>query len=175
MPIISVFSGNFCSAKTVVQEVQASTGYHVLSDTDIVADAHALSGVAEEKLKRAFAAKASVFNKFTREKETAVAYLRLALARRITEDNIIINGFAGQLIPANISHLLRVALIGDQTFRLAEAASRGLSAKEAPRLPVLLTNLAKMILYVMLVAQATSAQATASRGYRHESAGDPEP
>lgn len=131
MSIISVFSGNFCKAEKVVQEVQASTGYQILTDTRIIAEAHALSGVAEEKLKRAFAARASVFNKFTREKETAVAYLRLALAKSIIEDNLIISGFAGQLIPASISHLLRVALIADQKYRLAEAANQGLPEKEA--------------------------------------------
>lgn len=131
MSIISVFSGNFCRANAVAKEVQASTGYQILCDANIVADAHMLSGVAKEKLKRAFAAKASVFNKFTREKETAVAYLRLALARRIVEDNMIISGFSGQLISPSISHLLRVALIGNQKFRLAEAAGRDLKEKEA--------------------------------------------
>ena len=132
MSIITVFNGNFCKAEAVIKEVQASTGFKVLTDADTVKEAQALSGIAKEKLLRAFAAKASVFNKFTREKETAVAYLRLALARRISEDNFIVSGFAGQLIPATISHLLKVALIGNQKFRLAEAAeSQGLAEKEA--------------------------------------------
>lgn len=132
MSIITVFSGNFCKADEVLNEVRDSTGFKILTDTDVVADAQTLSGISPEKLQRAFAAKTSVFNKFTREKESAVAYLRLALAKRIAADNLIISGFAGQLIPVTISHLLRVALIGDLKFRLTQAANRdGLSEKEA--------------------------------------------
>jgi CheY-like chemotaxis protein len=134
MSAISIFSSSFCKADQVAQEVFASTGYKVIPDESIVSDASALSGISSEKIARAFAAKTSVFNKFTHEKECSVAYLKLAAAKRMIEDNIIINGFSSQLIPNNISHLLRVALIGDLPYRLAEAAaSQSLSEKEAQK------------------------------------------
>ncbi len=132
MSVISIFSGKFCQAERVTEEVQASTGYRILGDADAVSAAQDLSGIAAEKIRRAFAARTSVFNKFTREKDCSVAYLRLAMAKHIVEDNLIITGFAGQLIPTSISHLLRVALIGDTKFRLAVAAeTKGLTKKEA--------------------------------------------
>lgn len=121
MSMISIFSGTNCNAERVVEQVQASTGFKVLTDTDAVAAAHDISGLAKEKIRRAFAAKTSVFNKFTHEKECSVAYLRLALADLIAEDNMIITGFAGQLFPSQISHILRVALIADTNFRIALA------------------------------------------------------
>lgn len=132
MSMISIFSGTYCNAGRVVEEVRASTGFKVLADTDAVAAAHDLSGLPKEKIQRAFAAKTSVFNKFTHEKECSVAYLRLALANLIEEDNLIITGFAGQLFPKAISHMLRVALIADTNFRLALATETGeVSEKEA--------------------------------------------
>ncbi|MGD8833982.1 MAG: response regulator [Desulfobacteraceae bacterium] len=134
MSIISVFSGVFCKAEQVIEEVRSSTGLEVLSDSEAVKAAHEISGISAEKIRRAFAARTSVFNKFTHEKECSVAYLRLALADRISKDNLIINGFAGQLIPTTISHLLRVALIGDVNFRLGVAAqTEGLSEKQAQK------------------------------------------
>ncbi len=132
MSVVSIFSGIFCNAARVSRQVGDTTGFGILTDAEAVAAAHAISGIAAEKIRRAFAAKTSVFNKFTREKECSVAYLRLALARLIAQDNLIVSGFSGQLIPASISHLLRVALIADGPFRLAVAAeNEGLTKKEA--------------------------------------------
>lgn len=132
MSVISIFSGIFSHAERVIKEVSDSTGFGITTDADAVSAARDLSGISADKIRRAFAAKTSVFNKFTREKEYSVAYLRLALAKLITRDNLIISGFAGQLIPASISHLLRVALIADGPFRAKVAAKdEGLSKKEA--------------------------------------------
>ena len=134
MSIISIFSGAFCRAEEVIEEVCLSTGFKVMTDDEAVAAAHDISGISAEKIRRAFAAKTSVFNKFTREKECSVAYLRLALADRIANDNLIVDGFASQLIPTTISHLLRVALIGDLKYRLGVAAQvEGLSEKQAQK------------------------------------------
>jgi CheY-like chemotaxis protein len=132
MSVIGVFSSAFCNAEQVADQVQASTGLKALADEDVVAAANKLSGIAVEKIRRAFLAKTSVFNKFTHEKEASIAYLRLALANLMTRDNLIINGFAVHLIPAAISHLLRVALIADLGYRLTVAAETdGLTEKEA--------------------------------------------
>jgi hypothetical protein len=51
-----------------------------------------------------------------------LAHLRLALAKMLSEDDLIICGFAGQLIPRNIHHVLRVCLIADMNSRIAAAA-----------------------------------------------------
>lgn len=132
MSVIGMFSSAFCRAKHVADQVQTSTGLKALSDEDVVSAAHNLSGIAVEKIRRSFLAKTSLFNKFTHEKEASIAYLRLALANLMTQDNLFISGFSVHLIPATISHLLRVALIADMDYRLAVAAeTEGLAEKEA--------------------------------------------
>jgi CheY-like chemotaxis protein/cytidylate kinase len=129
-----MFSSLSCRAEHVVDQVCASTGLKTLSDEDVVSAAHNLSGIAVDRIKRAFSTKTSLFNKFTHEKETSIAYLRLALANLMSRDNLILSGFAVHLIPTAISHLLRVALIADMDYRLAVAAdTEGLAEKEALR------------------------------------------
>jgi CheY-like chemotaxis protein len=134
MPIITIFSGGFCQEESIVREVMARTGCRHIRDADIVAEASRLSAMAASKIKRAFSSKTSVFNKFTLEKERSLAYIRLAVADLITTDNAVITCFSGQLIPAHISHTLRVCLIAPKKYRIAAAARQGISEKEAARL-----------------------------------------
>ena len=134
MPIITIFSGGFCREESVVREVMARTGCRRIHDADIVAEASRRSAIAESKIKRAFSSRTSVFNQFTLEKERSLAYIRLAVADLITSDNAIITSFSGQLIPATISHTLRVCLIAPKSFRIATASEQhGLSEKDAAR------------------------------------------
>ena len=135
MPIISIFSGGFCQESPVIEEVIARTGYRQITDDQIVAEASRRSSLAESKIKRAFSSKTSVFNKFTLEKERSLAYIRLAVADLIREDNALVTCFSGQLIPATVSHTLRVCLIASKKHRVAAAAEQqGMSEKDAAKL-----------------------------------------
>ena len=134
MPSISVFSGIFCGEAAVIKDVITSTGMAPVTDDDIVARAAKCSGVPETKLRRAFSAKASVFNQFTHEKECSIAYLKLAVAERLVQDNLIFSGFSSLLIPKTIGHVLRVCMIADMSSRIRQAVSIGmLSEEEAAR------------------------------------------
>jgi CheY-like chemotaxis protein/cytidylate kinase len=135
MPIITIFSGGFCQEDPVVQEVIARTGYRQINDDDIAAEASRRSAMAQGKIKRTFSSKASVFNKFTLENERSLAYIKLAVADLISTDNALITCFSGLLIPASVSHTLRVCLIAPKKYRTAAAAERqGISEKDAAKL-----------------------------------------
>jgi CheY-like chemotaxis protein len=135
MPIISIFSGVFCNESPVIQEVISRTGYRLITDDEIVAEASRHSKMAESKIKRAFSAGTSVFNKFTHEKERSIAYIKLAVADLIAKDDIVLTCFSGQLIPETITHVMRVCLIANVKFRIAAASqSQGLSEKDAAKL-----------------------------------------
>ncbi len=135
MPVITVFSGTFCDDEPVLQALLQRTGYKLVSDADLVAEASRLSSIPETKIDRAFSARPSVFNKITHERERSIAFLRLALARMQGEDNLIINGFGGHLIPRDLSHVLRICLIADMKSRVAAAAaSLQVAEPEATRL-----------------------------------------
>ncbi|MFZ1985618.1 MAG: response regulator [Desulfatitalea sp.] len=122
MSVITVFSGSFCNEEAVVRDLSAQTGYKLVNDADLIAAAGRQSGIPETKIERTFSARTSVFNKFTHERERTLAHLRIALARTLAEENLVIHGFAGLLIPRGISHVLRICLIADLKSRVATAA-----------------------------------------------------
>jgi len=135
MSVITIFGGTFCKEDLIVREVLLRTKYKLVTDKEIVAEASRFSGMPEAKIGRTFAAKTSVFNKFTHEKERSIAHLRLAVAEMLSEDNLLISGFASQLIPDEVSHVLRVCLIADMKFRISEAAKEsGVHEKDAIKL-----------------------------------------
>ena len=133
MSVITVFNGLFSEAGVVVKRVLDSTGYRLVSDQEIVADAAKLSGMSEEKITRAFQAKTSVFNKFSHEKEQAIAWMRLAVANKLKDgDALLFSGFASQLGAPEIGHVLKVCLISEISERLAVAESNeGYAEKHA--------------------------------------------
>ncbi len=135
MPAITIFSGVYCKQDQIIRDIIASTGYRRVTDKDIVAGAGRRSGIPEDKIYRTFSSRTSIFNKFTHEKEGAIAYLKLALGEILADDNILVEGFSSHLIPAAVSHALRVCLIADLKFRLAVAAEEeGLGEKGAAKI-----------------------------------------
>jgi len=133
MSIISIFSGKYCNEEVAIKEIIAISGYRYLTDSDFVSKAAKLSGMSEDKISKAFSSKTSVFNQFTREKEKSIAYLKLAIAETLTEDNLIINGFTAHLIPSKISHVLKICLIADMKYRISVAVSSGIKEGDASK------------------------------------------
>ena len=132
MPVITLFSGSYCDATAVTQEIGARTGYRLVSDEEIVAEASRLSNIPQNRIERVFADKTSVFNRLTRERERSLAYLRASLAQRLREEGLLFCGFAAQMIPRTIRHALRVCLIADMNSRVAAAGrALGIDADEA--------------------------------------------
>ena len=132
MSIITFFSGAYCNDRPIIDKCREKTGYALIDDAHIIAEAGKISGLPEKKIRGAFSAKTSIFNQFTHEKERAVAYLRLAVASFLKDENLIITGPAGMLIPKTISHVLRVCLIADMKSRVQFARqTEHLSEKEA--------------------------------------------
>jgi len=132
MSVIAVFHGSFCLEEQILERLASSTGRRLLRDEDVVARASGIAALTDKKLRRTFTSKASVFNRFTHEKEQSVAGLRLAVAELLSEtDDLLLAGFSTRLIPAEIGHVLKVCLIAGPRFRVAKAEEAGLSSKEA--------------------------------------------
>ncbi|WP_024334404.1 response regulator [Desulfotignum balticum] len=131
MPVITIFSGVFCKKKPVLEKITEKIKYDIVTDNEIISEAAGISGMPENKIKTAFSSKVSVFNKFTHEKERATAWIKLALARMLSKDNLIVEGLSSQLIPKEITHVLRICIIADMKFRTMAAKEAGKSEKEA--------------------------------------------
>ncbi len=132
MPVITILSGSYCRKDLIIEKLNKKVGYTLLSDADFIKKAVKLSQLTEKKITRALTAKTSVFDNITHEKDRATAFLRLAVAQTLAEDNLIIDGMAGLLIPKTVAHVLRTCLIGDMDSRVARAGKEEkLSEKDA--------------------------------------------
>jgi two-component system response regulator CpxR len=135
MAVVSIFNGIFCKENHLLMELAQKTGFTHFKDADIIAEASRMSGIEEPRIKKAFSARVSVFNRFTHEKERSIAYLKLALANILVKDNLIIDGFTTHLIPKEVTHILRVCIIADMKFRLSVAKKENhLNEAEAVKL-----------------------------------------
>ncbi|MBU4318035.1 MAG: response regulator [Proteobacteria bacterium] len=132
MSAITIFSGAYCRKEQIIQNIVRETDFRLITDGDIINKTAELSGMAFKKIERVFSDKTSVFNKFTHEKERSLAYLKLAVANLLKDDNMVIEGFAGLLIPKAVHHVLKTCLIADMKNRLPLAMkTENLTEKEA--------------------------------------------
>ncbi len=135
MSIITIFSGSFCTKESVVENIINDMHYDRFTDENFITKAASLSGLQKNKIKKALTDKVSVFNKFTHEKEKSIAYLKVAVAEILLKKNVLITGFASQLIPSEITHVLKICLIADMSFRTLSASKKlNLSKNDAARL-----------------------------------------
>jgi len=132
MAMITVFNGAFCQEEAFLKRLETSIHYHVVRDSDILSEASRLSGLDTSKIERAFSDRVSVFNRFTHEKERSLAYLRLAVSQVMERQDTLLQGLTAMLIPAEITHVLRVCLIADMPFRITGATrDQGVPEAEA--------------------------------------------
>jgi len=121
MPIISVVSATYCHADDLIKGVLERTGLQRVTDRDLVVQAAGNSGMSEAVVAKAFSAKRSVFNSFTRERERTVACLKVAVAEAVARDGVVLDGFCSHLVPSSITHVLRVCLVADMASRISSA------------------------------------------------------
>ena len=118
MSSITIFSGAFCHGGEVARKMAQSLGSELLFDGALISQTSERFQMSESKIHRALFEKPSVFNKFTHEKERAIANLKLLLAEILKGDNLLLSGFTGHLIPQNITHVLRVGIIAETKYRV---------------------------------------------------------
>jgi len=113
----------------VAREVAEQLGYACLSK-DIVLDASEIFHIAEPKLFRALHDAPSLMERFTREKEPCVAYVRAALLKFLQEDDVVYHGLAGHFFIRDLPHVLKVRIIADLEDRIRLEMERNRVSRE---------------------------------------------
>lgn len=131
MSIVAFFSASYCHAEDAIQLLTDRTGYRLLTDEQLIESVAGKFAVSEKKLRRTIFGPRPFFENITRERGRHIAYLRLALAEAIQDDEIIHHGFTMHLLPRSLSHVLRVCLVASREFRLAQAQRAGLESSKA--------------------------------------------
>ena len=119
MPTIAIFNRLFCDATAVVQKIVDLTGYRLVTDQEIIADAARISGISEAELAAVFQSNGSTSSTLSHGDERLVGWLRLALANKLCEsDELIVSGFVSLLPSPVIGHILKVCLISETDDRV---------------------------------------------------------
>ncbi|MBU0983643.1 MAG: response regulator [candidate division Zixibacteria bacterium] len=133
MAIITMFGGEYCHLEEVADAVAARL-HHKPTTAALIDQTSARYGIASDKLVRAMTGPAPLLGKFTRDRQMAVASLRVVLSELLGGENLLIAGHAGLLIPREILHSLRVCVIANFAYRVQIAMERGgLSQKDAEK------------------------------------------
>ncbi|WP_319543222.1 response regulator [uncultured Pseudodesulfovibrio sp.] len=126
MIAITVFNGLYCSAHQVVEEMMHATGYRLVTDQEVIADAAKLSGMDEDVLAGVFPSEKYAAKSRSSYNGEAVGWLRLAMAYKLSERrNLIFHGYSALLLPPKMQHVLRVCLVSEIKERMLEGARAG--------------------------------------------------
>jgi two-component system, OmpR family, response regulator CpxR len=131
MSSIALFNTIFVEEKKVREQLAVATGFRVIQDADIISEVSRKFTIHQDKVKRAMYGPPSVFNRFTLEREKITAYLKMVVAGHLHKKGIIYSGDIALLIPATVTHVLRVGLFDKKANRVRRAIGEGLSEGNA--------------------------------------------
>jgi len=117
MSIVSISRGCDSWGDAVAQEVAERLGYACIS-RDIVFDASEIFDIEQPKLIRAIQDAPTLIDRFTKEKERCVAYVRAALLKFLQEDDVVYHGLAGHFFIADLPQILKVRIVADLEDRI---------------------------------------------------------
>jgi len=132
--IVTVFSGSYCHGKEIAQKVTKQLGYKSIEEKvlDITVEKY---GSTKEKLLKSIKGQLTLFNAFTHDREKNFARLKLSLAELMVDDNILLYGYTGHLLPRTISHVLKTCIIANFDYRTKMAAhDEAISENEAEKI-----------------------------------------
>ena len=116
MSIIAIFSRVYSAGDEIARQIASRLDYKFVGD-ELLEEAAKTYNTSVEKLARAMG-KRAFLNSVTRDSEKHIVYVKAALARLLTEDNVVYFGPATHLVPSDISHILKVGVIADSEFRI---------------------------------------------------------
>jgi len=111
VPIVTVSKQSYSPGKEVAEKVAQRLGYECISG-DVLSEASEEFDVPEIELLRAVRDTPSFLDRFTFGKERRVAYFQAALLNHLQRDNVVYHGLAGHYFVGEVSHVLKVRIIG---------------------------------------------------------------
>jgi cytidylate kinase len=133
MSIITISRSSRSQGETIAGKLAAKLGYESIS-REVLLEASKEFNIPEIKLVRAIHDAPSILDRFTCGKEKYIAYIQTAILKHMLKDQVIYHGLAGHFFLKDISHVLKVRILGDTEDRVRrEMAGAGTSYEEASR------------------------------------------
>ncbi len=133
MSVITISRGSYSHGKEVAEKVADRLGYRCIA-REVLLDASEEFNVPEVKLLQAIRDAPSFLGRLAHGRLRYIAFIRLALLKRVQEDNVVYHGFAGHLILKDIPHVLKVRILADLEDRVGLVMNRdGVDRRQAIR------------------------------------------
>lgn len=121
MSFVAVFSLSFCHGEEVASAVAEKLGLKLISER-VIDDAAARHQVSAERLRHSMEGPSSILDSFRNDRARNLAYLREAMAECVVAGDAVYCGFGLHLLPRTLGHVLKVCLVANKPWRIAEAA-----------------------------------------------------
>ncbi len=131
MAVITIDSATFCHGPELAELVAERLHLDRLADETVFANAAELAGMDAAKLARIVYGPAAIIPIGARDTAKGIAALRVAMIEAVGGDRLVYNGLLGHLVPASLTHVMRVCLAGTPAYRLSEAEEQGVGKREA--------------------------------------------
>lgn len=132
MSSIAIFQCSLTGGAGTVGELSTRLKVRPYTDKDLVEEAARRYGGEAAKVQKLLAGKVSVFNKFTLDKEKALAMFRIILAEKLEESgNQLFFGLHPILISDDIKEVLKVLVVDNKESRMMRGMKQGLTEKQA--------------------------------------------
>jgi cytidylate kinase len=123
MPVITISRTAHSPAREIAENVSRKLGFECIS-TEVLREAAAEFHFPEVKLRRALSAAPSILDQFTFEKEKHLACIQVALLEHFRRDHVVYHGLAGHYFAREISHVLKVRIVGSTEDRVKSVMRR---------------------------------------------------
>ncbi|MCD6185076.1 MAG: response regulator [Deltaproteobacteria bacterium] len=131
MSVLTITSGLYSNAEEIVNNLSEKLNSKLITDAEIIEKTNQVYNIKLARLQKIVESKQIPFNDFTHEKEKGTALLKKTISDFVGQGQCIFYGNLGQLIPKNISHVMRVLIIANKKQRIENGMKNfGLSEKE---------------------------------------------
>jgi cytidylate kinase len=120
MPVITVSRGTYSGGKEFAECVAAHISAPCLS-REIIVEAAEKFGVSEHILAQALNKPPSVFERFARQREMYLAFVRATLLQHAATGSFVYHGRAGHLLLTDVVNLMRVRIVAPMSYRIPAA------------------------------------------------------
>ncbi|MBW2622086.1 MAG: cytidylate kinase-like family protein, partial [Deltaproteobacteria bacterium] len=103
MSVITISRGSYSKGKEVAEKTAERLGYDLIS-RDIILEASKEFNIPEIKLVRALHDAPSILDRYRHGRQKYIAFIRAALLKHFSQDNIVYHGLAGHFFVKGIPH-----------------------------------------------------------------------
>ena len=135
MPIITISRGSYTHGAMVAEKVAQKLDYECIS-REFLLDISREYNISEIKLTRAIRDAPSLLERYTFGREKYISYIRAAILKHLSKDNIVYHGFAGHFFVKDVAHVLKVRIIANMKYRIECMMNREGASKEKAEIMV---------------------------------------